>query len=1019
MDRPYHTFTIDDAIHILAADPTDGLTSAEVSRRHEEHGFNELTGGSGISPWRVLFHQIANIMTLILVGALVISFVAKDWFEGGVIAGIIILNVGIGFMQEYRAEKTMDSLRRMASPTARVMRDGTLLTIPTREVAIGDVLAIESGDVVAADCRLIETFNLDIDEAMLTGESLPVNKDTNAQSDPNQPLGDRINMAFSSTTVTKGRGLAVVTAIGNRTEIGKIAKTISSATVSQRTVLQKSLDKMGLVLLVVALLMAVVVFGVNKFKFNADIAIYAISLAIAVIPEGLVAVVTLTMAFGVHRMAQNRALVRQLSALEAIGSVTTICSDKTGTLTQSKMVVTRMWLPEDGYYRVTGSGFEPTGEVMNGTVITRDTMSAGLAIMTRCAALCNMSMIKPAIDGEGWVGIGDPTEVALQVFAHKMNMGKPRLINPTGSDAATLSKPWLLLAEFPFDSTIKRMSVIYEEPVSGRIVVFIKGATERLAPICSAVQVGEKVQQLPVPAADGGDNGLYEQLSEQVERLAANGLRVLSLGYKVVDPAEFDNADPDTWPREELERNLIYLGMVGINDPPRVESRPSVMECYQAGINVHMLTGDHPATATAIAREIGILPSYYTQQTSNAITVGEQDVKLVMTATEFDALSDEEIDQLQELPHVIARCSPETKVKMIRALHRRGAITAMTGDGVNDAPSLKISDIGVSMGMQGSDVAKQASDIVLTDDNFATIVRAVEEGRRIFANIQKFIMHLVAGNVAELVPLVVGLAFMDATGASVYPMSPVQILVNNLLTSSPPAMSLGLESLHPDTMRRPPRPSTEGLFTWEVIGDILFYGVTMGLITLANFAIVVFGYGDGNLGEDCNSQHSDACETVFRARGAVFATLTLLILVHAYNARDMRESQWHWSGLGSRLVSNRYLLYSIGCGILICLLALYIPGVNHSIFKHSPIGWEWGMVFASIFLFLIIAETYKFAKRKWMAPRFRARTMGSITDRETTTGTAVERFTGGIRNKMFRRFGTTSTAAANTVNEKY
>ncbi|ORX97929.1 potassium/sodium efflux P-type ATPase [Basidiobolus meristosporus CBS 931.73] len=963
---PYHTYDIQDTAQKLDTNLEDGLSSQQVQERLQQYGHNQMSGNGGVSPWKVLFRQIANSLTIILVAAMAIAFSAKDWVEGAVIGVVIITNTTIGFFQEYRAEKTMDSLRKMASPTSRVMRDGNLAHISTNELVPGDILVFENGDVIGADARLFEQFNLEVDEALLTGESLPVPKTLETLTDPDEPIGDRINLVYSSTTVTKGRGRGVVIATGMQSEIGKIAKSLIESSGDSKTKLQKSMDKMGYLLFIFALLLGVVVFAVNKFRITAEVAIYAISLGIAVIPEGLIAVVTLTMAAGVRSMAKNKAIIRQLNSLEALGSVTNICSDKTGTLTQSKMVMTKAYIPGDGYYHISGAGFIPEGQVirlgeisandlaMAGSsdsytqVVNYENMGAPLRRVVEVSSLCNMATLKHDKTTGEWIGVGDPTETALQVFATKVGRGRPALTQKTDNGHPEFS----LHAEFPFDSTVKRMSVVYTEEKSGKHIAYMKGATERVIGCCSRIKIGDREETIEKP------DQLSQMIGYQVEQLASNGLRVLSLAYRYIEP-QLSETHPDYWTREQVERDMVFVGLVGIYDPPRAESKESVEQCARAGIRVHMLTGDHPATAAAIAREVSIIPPNYRES--------KEGPKLVMTAMEFDALTDQEIDDLEELPYVIARCSPDTKVKMIKALHRRKKIAAMTGDGVNDSPSLKIANVGIAMGMAGSDVAKQASDIVLTDDNFATIVRAVEEGRRIFANIQKFVLHLMSGNVSEVIALVIGLCFADSSGLTVYPMSPVQILFLNMVTSSPPAMALGLEPNNPLTMRMPPRSPTSGIFTLEIISDILVYGTLMGGLSLLNFVLVVFGFGDGNLGHDCNSAYSDACDLVFRARGAAFSCLTLLILLHAYNCRSLREPQWLPPGIRN-YYSNRPLFWSIflGCGLLIPVL--YIPYVNTSIFKHQYLTWEWAVVGVSVLIFLAASELYKLIKRRTMKP---------------------------------------------------
>ncbi|CAG8652002.1 5611_t:CDS:2 [Funneliformis mosseae] len=795
-------------------------------------------------------------------------------------------------------------------------------------------------------------------------------------------------MVFSSTTVTKGRGkgIAVNTAMG--TEIGKIAKTLASTSVASRTPLQKRMDMLAYALFGVSIILAMIVFSVNKWKVNDDVAIYAISVGIAVIPEGLVAI-TLTMALGVRQMAKNNAIVRKLNALEALGSVTNICSDKTGTLTQSKMIATNVWLPGDGFYGISGrKGFNPEGNIYRygesvdgssekaegisetieivetseekqskGEEVTLDNMRYAFTRLVQASALCNMAVIRKGKANDEWHGIGDPTESALQVFAHKAGLPKPVLT----------AEPFkfMIVSEYQFDTVLKRMSVVCREQDTDTHYVFLKGATESVLSQCTKIQFGDTIANLDLES-------FKSELYAQLEILANRGLRVLSLAYRQVTKTDVEISK---WTRDRAESEMIYLGLVGIYDPPRPESKIAVQRCFGAGIEVHMLTGDHPSTAAAIAKEIGILSPLWSFELA---AERKSSSLLVMNATQFDALSDDEIDKLNELPKVIARCSPDTKVKMIDALHRRNKYVAMTGDGVNDSPSLKKADVGIAMGLGGSDVAKQASDIVLTDDNFATIVDAISEGRRIFSNIQKFILHLLSGNVSEIVSLIIGLSFLDNAGVAINPMSPLQILFLNMVTSSPPAMGLGIERASNDIMNYPPR-TKGGLFSWEVIADTIYYGVVAGGLTLVNFSIVLYGEGDGNLGERCNSSSEPSCEQgdtscnaddlkkachlVYRARAASFATLTCILLIHAYNCRSLRDPIW-----SMKLYDNKLLFWSVLGGFLTAIPTFYIPGLNTRVFRQLGIGYEWGLIFGAVIIFEIFVEVYKYIKRRKLEP---------------------------------------------------
>ncbi|KAG0327146.1 Na+ ATPase [Podila humilis] len=666
------------------------------------------------------------------------------------------------------------------------------------------------------------------------------------------------------------------------------------------------------------------------------------------------------MAFGVSRMARAKAIVRRLSSLESLGAVTNICSDK------SKMVAVRMWFPGDGFYRISGTGFIPEGEIfrqgetINGELIHSEqsvdpnTASDQFLRTIQASALCNMAELRrthhPETHGE-WSAIGDPTEIALQVLAYKAGMSKPELVE----------NGYELIAEFPFDSSVKRMSVLYRIPSTDKTgasqyQIFTKGATERVLGCCTHYRDGDREIPFESEKPDSIQADFTSTIMERVDALAEQGLRVLTLSYRNFKPAPGVDMVHGL-EREKVESDLVFLGLVGIYDPPRAESLPAVMKCYEAGIRVHMLTGDHPSTAAAIAKEVAIIPSDTNAKTSS----------MVMSADKFDALTDEEIDALEELPRVVARCSPNTKVKMIAALHRRKLFVAMTGDGVNDSPSLKAANVGIAMGQSGSDVAKQAADIVLTDDNFATIVEAIAEGRRMFFNIQKFVQHLMSGNIATILVLVVALAVKDEQGDSVFPLSAAAILFMNLCYSSPPAIGLGLEPASETNMKEPPRTSKQGLFSFEVVMDMFVYGFVMAVLSFVPFILVLFVFEDGELGYKCNVGYtSSLCDTVFRARATCYSTLTFLILSHAINCRDIRLSGWRWSRLKT-VHTNKMLWLSIVIGAMVLFPVIYVPGLNKNVFKHLGISYEWGIVFAALFIYTGFVETYKFVKRRTMA----------------------------------------------------
>jgi Na+-exporting ATPase len=848
----------------------------------------------------------------------------------------MIINSAIGFYQEYKGEKTMEALKNMSSPISRVLRNHEIELIPTREVVPGDIVYLEEGDICPADMRLCQAVNLELDEALLTGESLPVSKfsepivdDTNAIG-----VGDRKNMAFMNTIVTKGRGHGIVISSSLCTEIGKIAESLSDDNKDtgpppgvnpvwwkvqgwlgwhSKTPLQVTMDKLMYALLGVAIVLGVVVFATAGFVFSESLLLYAVSVGVAILPEGLPAVVTVTMSVGVARMAKQKAIVRRLNALEALGQVTNICSDKTGTLTEGKMVVTRFWVGGKEY-DVDGKGLLPQGDiVLKGTdkgISTTDIKSDQnmYMMMLVCKKCTTCDLFQDEEDGN-WKSTGDPTEVALEVVARKA-------LDPQDAFIGELE----FVGEHPFDATIKRMTTVYYHRSTNQLYLFVKGAMERVLEVSSSYAT--EGGSVPVDATIG-------PLAEQkMLGMAGDAMRVLGLGYKV-SPLTVPLAEPIAntmvslgWDdRAKCEEGLTFLGVIGMFDPPRKETLPAVRVCHNAGITVHMATGDHPKTAEAVAKLVEIITP--------------QEPGLVLPASEFDKMTDAQIDALVHLPNVLARCSPQTKVKMVDALHRRGLFVAMTGDGSNDAPAIKKSDVGIAMGLGGSEVTKQVAAIVLTDDNFETIVNAVAEGRRIFLNITKFVVHLLSGNVAEVIALICGLAMRDYSGEAIFPMSPIQILWLNMFTSSPVALCLGQEAADPDIMLRPPRSKKEGLFSKEVLWDTFAYGIFMGIISLAAFIGVLYSYAVPNTLPHCNHYNPDsACNGVYIARGTSFTTLTFFLLVHGFNCRDSRRSMFNM-----RLYENKLLFWTILVTAIATILTLYIPFVNDQIFGQMGLSW--------------------------------------------------------------------------------
>ncbi|KAK3486744.1 Na or K P-type ATPase [Neurospora hispaniola] len=999
-----HTLSVPDVCAFLRTDPENGIDDDEAARRLQHHGPNKVEGAKGLSLWTILLRQVSNSLTLVLVITMVLSFAISDHIEGGVIAAVILLNIIVGFLQDYRAEQTIQALYALSAPTCKVIRSGVTSTIKAETLVPGDIVRLGVGDVVPADLRLATSINLSTDEALLTGESLPVSKHAEVvmARDRDVPLGDRSNMVYSASTITRGRATGIVVSTGMGTEVGKIAGllrdsnggrnktrvnkeemgTLRSLVVRARngmrvllgldgTPLQVTLSKFALLLFALAILLAIIVFSVSKFDVTDEVLIYGICVAVAVIPESLIAVLTIATALGTRAMARGNVVIRKLAALEAVGGVTNICSDKTGTLTQGKMVTKKVWLANGTEVEVLGTThpFDPTsgsvsigGEVFSladhGMKDPEEAIGAkgeNLKEFLESIALCNNAVVTKAEEAGTYSAIGEPTEIALQTFAMRFGMGKSSVLAVVDGQSQQQ-----LLAEYPFDSSCKRMTVVYTSTESGGAGIacaYTKGALEALLPLLDA------------------SNEQKVEIVAKAEALAAQGLRVLCVAKRSVNGALFqagndvsatpekEKASASIFPeRSSIEMHLTFLGLAGIYDPPRLESAAAVQKCQAAGITVHMVTGDHVKTATAIACEIGILRSDRLQNGTE-----------VMVASAFDSLSDAEIDALESLPLVLARCSPTTKVRMVEAMHRRKAFCVMTGDGVNDSPALKKSDVGIAMGLSGSDVAKEAADMVLTDDNFASIVTAIEEGRRLFDNIQKFLLHLLISNIAQVILLLIGLSFKDNDGMSVFPLSPLEILWANLVTSSFLALGLGLEDAQPDVMQRPPHDLQVGIFTRELIVDKFVYGTAMGGLCLAAFTSVAYGMsGADGLGEGCNEDWTSECGVAFRARATTFATLTFLLLVTAWEAKHFTRSLFNmhpekYSGPLSVLKTvwqNKFLFGAVSAGFVICFPVIYIPVINHVVFKHNAITWEWGVVMACVVVYVAIIEGWKALKRR-------------------------------------------------------
>ncbi|RNF13775.1 sodium transport atpase [Trypanosoma conorhini] len=933
------TFDIPHTLALVQLDNVaSGVSDDDVSRRAAELGNNRIRIAGAPSAFWIFCRQFMNSITVVLAIVIVISAVFKDWPEFGVVLFILIFNTLLGFYQEYGAEKSLHSLKEMTAGSAKVLRDGSVEVIFIDEVVVGDVIILEQGASVPADCRLVENSGLEVDEALLTGEALPVVKHTDAIPDPDGvcALGDRKNMVYRNTMVTQGRGKAVVVAAGVHTEMGKLAERLGEGSGTEKTQLMKTLDYMMYFLFGCCILLAVVVFAANKFRYHPSTLSYATAVAIAILPESMVAVVTVSMTVSVKRMAKQKCIVRRLAVLEVLGNVTDICSDKTGTLTENKMVVKKALIGTNEELFVTGAPYERYGAFLRGDQEEQVHLTGAYATnkllyeFMRCAALCSTTVLQvDEEDADHLCGTGNPTEVAIQVMTWKAELHRDRLEN----------EGWKCIAEYPFDSKIKRMTTAWYNGNTEQLYLCTKGAPERILDLCSTI-VSESGSHLALTEAD------RKTIEKQIKHLASEGLRTICLSTRPCTLEQFPLPSEGTFllahVREAIEQDLSFLGIVGIYDPPRPESHPSVIACQHAGIVVRMLTGDHVTTAGCIAVMLNI--------------IGKSDldnrVKL-MNGPDFDRTETETIDEWGDLPLVVGRCSPESKVKMIECLHKRKRVVAMTGDGFNDSPSIKIADIGCAMG-SGTDVTKGVADIIITDDNFATIVKAVTEGRRISQNIRKFVVHLLSSNVAEVIALICGLPIRNE-GVSLFVLSPIEILWLNMFTSGPPATGLSLDAASADVLLVP--PNTAGLFTFELVADTVVYGFWLGVCSLCGFVFIVYGVHDGPAGTDCNSQNGVNCHEIWRARATAFGILYFGLLLHAYTVRHTRQSVFLM-----KWFDNVWIYGSVAVAVALFFPIVYINPIAHNLFVHDMLTWHWAVIGVLLVFFMAVCELYKVLK---------------------------------------------------------
>lgn len=866
----------DEVLAALETGPDEGLSRAEAAARLEEQGPNELAPAKKISPAVIFFRQFANLLMLILVAAVVISYFMGETLDAIVILAILLACVVLGFFQEYRAEKAAAALAKLAAPTATVVREGQEVTIPSREVVPGDLLVLYTGDRVAADGRLLTIANLKADEALLTGESTSVTKHLDALADPDTAVADRSCLVFGGTVITYGRGRAVVTATGMDTEFGHIARLLEEVEV-ERTPLEHRMTTIGRVLAAICLSVAVgaVLLGLSRGEDLWLMVIWGISLAVAAVPEALPAVVTGALAIGTTRMARRHAIIKRLPAVETMGCTTVICTDKTGTLTKNEMTVRRLFL--DGKnLEVTGSGYEPLGKfLLDGDAGDLGESEPVLRQAARVSLLCNDA----ALEGETglWQVRGDPTEGALLVLGRK-----------AGLDKAHLLKDYPRVAEIPFSSERKRMSTIHLGPEG--FLMYLKGAPESVLPWCTRVLTHQGEEPLD-------ENG-RQQIMSEAGAMAAQALRVLGVAYRPLRDI------PDLLPQAE-EEPLVWVGLVGMIDPPRPEAQSAVHRCNQAGIRVIMVTGDHPATARAIAGELGLLAQ-------GGHNPG------VLTGQEVNFLNDEGLLAALQETSVFARVSPEHKLRLVNVLKDQGEVVAMTGDGVNDAPALKRADIGVAMGITGTEVTKETAAMILADDNFASLVAAVEEGRAIFDNIKKYLIFLLSCNFAEILTLTAAILL-----GLPLPLVALQILWINLVTDGLPALALGVDPKAPDIMDRPPRPPQEGVFTRSVTVLLVVISLHLTLILLPLFAYYVI-FNPHRL--------SDPAQVLILGQTMVFITLILAELVNAFNCRSDIHSLFtvgFWR--------NRFLVGSALLSLVIMVVVIHWRPLS-SLFHTHPLS---------------------------------------------------------------------------------
>ncbi|WBW50501.1 cation-translocating P-type ATPase [Peptoniphilus equinus] len=872
----------------------EGLSSAEAAARLDKYGTNELAREAKTPFIKKVIAQIIDPMILILIGASIVSAVMGEVVDAVIIIAIVIVNTILSLYQEGKAEQAIEALQKMSSPKASVIRDGKQMQLDSTQLVPGDYVVLETGDIIPADMRLIESANLKIDESSLTGESVPVEKDGTRTYDGVMEIGDRENYAYSSTIVAYGRGAGVVTTTGGETEIGRIAKSIS-ATDNEQTPLQKRLANLSKLLgmLVIIICILVLVVGMLRGHEFVEMFMTAISLAVAAVPEGLPAIVTIVLSLGMGKMAERNAIVKKLLAVETLGTTTVICSDKTGTLTQNEMTVTKVYA--DGkVYNVTGTGYKPEGDIEEQDAGKVDVTTIGaLERLTHVAGLTNDAKLTED-DGE-WGILGDPTEGALLTLAEKAGFG-----------IKDLNQNYNRVNELPFDSDRKMMTTFHDGYTESSVVSFTKGAPDIVLSKCNRI------------LQDGKEVPLTDELKDNVMHynslFAQDALRVLSFAYR-----EWDSV-PDELDTEHVENDMVFIGLTGMIDPARPEAKVAIAECKTAGITPIMITGDHLETGYAIAKELGIAT----------------DVSQAIMGRELNALSAEELREVVKEKRVYTRVSPENKVQIVTALKELGHIAAMTGDGVNDAPAIKRADIGIAMGITGTDVAKNTAEVILTDDNFATIVNAVEEGRAIYSNIKKFVAYLLSCNLGE-----VFIIFIAILMGIPVPLLPIQLLWLNLVSDSFPALALGVEKGDADVMTEPPRDPEEPLLDNEIKLTVAIQSIAITVATLGAYYIGLHWFGNDGVG-------------LTQARTMAFTTLVWAELLRAFSARSIKDTVFT---IG--LFTNTRLVQAFLVSFGLVLVVLVIEPLRDIFKLHTLPMTAWGVVVVAALIPLVLGELQK------------------------------------------------------------